>query len=526
MNIKTPRSTYRDNFTARSMATSRMSTGRREKLEAMRASASGGPDRLAKRDKLRGVLKEKLVGKYGTVWKNMVIREVDEFIRTTMNRRITENDLAGLENGIRRKTQSTARETSRTGRSTARGTARGGGSGTARPETTRSQRGNQTEAQKLAGALDDWTLLDAFDALNNETDVKQKKSNKRLESISLKRELDAQVSLRKSIEEKQKAEDRKYYTGVLDEVVDFHREEKEKAAARQKVVMKMAAERQRQMQVEKKRKEDAKKKQLQYEVDMLNGFAAEIARDEKKKKRAKKLHMKHAAVVQKQNAKLLEARKQKLLQDAEEDRRLQREFAAREQKKEEDRAAFFAKTAEMQAKRAKQNEEYTSDDVAKVREMELRLLREQDLRDKKAAENEKLQQKKRVHDLKERNRILKQQVDAKRKARDDQRVKDAQFVKTFKADADSFAAEERKKKLDAHKKKSGYRKMLADQEAMGRDGVQMMTEHERMLNKEKLSKIKNNPELLQRLHDRVMKGSPKKKKHSNQAEDEEGEEDL
>jgi len=254
MNIKTPRSTYRDNFTARSMATSRMSTGRREKLEAMRASASGGPDRLAKRDKLRGVLKEKLVGKYGTVWKNMVIREVDEFIRTTMNRRITENDLAGLENGIRRKTQSTARETSRTGRSTARGTARGGGSGTARPETTRSQRGNQTEAQKLAGALDDWTLLDAFDALNNETDVKQKKSNKRLESISLKRELDAQVSLRKSIEEKQKAEDRKYYTGVLDEVVDFHREEKEKAAARQKVVMKMAAERQRQMQVEKKKK--------------------------------------------------------------------------------------------------------------------------------------------------------------------------------------------------------------------------------------------------------------------------------
>ena len=44
---------------------------------------------------------------------------------------------------------------------------------------------------------------------------------------------------------------------------------------------------------------------MQYEIDLLDGFVAEIQRDEKKKRRAKRLHMKHAAVVQKQNQKLL-----------------------------------------------------------------------------------------------------------------------------------------------------------------------------------------------------------------------------
>jgi len=48
-----------------------------------------------------------------------------------------------------------------------------------------------------------------------------------------------------------------------------------------------------------------------------------------------------------------------------------------------------------------------------------------------------------------------------------------------------------------------------------------MTEHERQLNKEKLSTIKNNPDLLQRLHDRVMKGSPKKKATNQGSDDEE-----
>ena len=48
----------------------------------------------------------------------------------------------------------------------------------------------------------------------------------------------------------------------------------------------------------------------------------------------------------------------------------------------------------------------------------------------------------------------------------------------------------------------------------------MMTDHERQLNKEKLSKIKNNPALLSQLHDRVMRGTAKKKKNSLNDDDE------
>merc|ERR1712166_892760 len=145
-------------------------------------------------------------------------------------------------------------------------------------------------------------------------------------------------------------------------------------------------------------------------------------------------------------------KKDQLLVDAEDDRRLQRENAARSEKKEADRAAWFAANAAKQAKRASQNAESRTDEFAKIREMELRLLRQQEDKDQKAAGKEKQEKLKRMADLKDRNRVLKQQVDAKRKKRDDQRVKDAKFVKTFKADADAFAAEERGKKLAAHQK--------------------------------------------------------------------------
>ena len=121
-------------------------------------------------------------------------------------------------------------------------------------------------------------------------------------------------------------------------------------------------------------------------------------------------------------------KKDQLLVDAEDDRRLQRENAARSEKKEADRAAWFAANAAKQAKRASQNAESRTDEFAKIREMELRLLRQQEDKDQKAAGKEKQEKLKRMADLKDRNRVLKQQVDAKRKKRDDQRVKDAKFV--------------------------------------------------------------------------------------------------
>ena len=81
----------------------------------MTAGGTSGAEREQKREKLRSVLKDKLVAKYGTVWKSMVEQEVDAFIAKTMSRRIHENDLAGLENLIRRKTQSTQPGSQRTG---------------------------------------------------------------------------------------------------------------------------------------------------------------------------------------------------------------------------------------------------------------------------------------------------------------------------------------------------------------------------------------------------------------------------
>lgn len=399
--------------------------------------------------------------------------------------------------------------------------------GTTRPETTRSQRSARGKAA-VGGAsaiakVDDWTLLDAFDALNNEIAVKDKRRRQREEQMALKRELDEQVALRDKINAKQRTDDVKYYSGIVDEVKKFHEEEKAKAAARHKIIMKMAQERQEQIKMERKRKEREKAARMKYEVDLLDSAAKEIERDARKLRKAKQKQMKQAAILKRENERLLEERKKQALIDAEEDRELQRQFEARELKKEADRVAFFEATAERQRKRAQQNEESRTDEFAKIRAMELRLLREQAQRDEREKEKEKAQKAKRRKDLQERNRILKLQVDAKRKARNEQRKADALFVKTFKADADAYAAEQRRKKLEAHKKKVMYRSMLEEQQSYDRESVELMTDHERELNKDKLMTIKKNPALLSQLQDRVLKGSPKKKKQNKDLDEDDDE---
>ena len=128
---------------------------------------------------------------------------------------------------------------------------------------------------------------------------------------------------------------------------------------------------------------------MKYEIDLLESAAKEIERDARKIRKQKRLQMKHAAIVKKENERLLEERKKQELLDAEHDRELQRQFVERELKKEADRKAWFEANAEKQRKRAQKNEESRSDEFAKIREMELRLLREQ-ADDRKASEKEQI----------------------------------------------------------------------------------------------------------------------------------------
>ena len=85
--------------TARSNV-STMSESRRRKLEALRNKALG--PRSSKREKLKTVLKKKLVAKYGNKWMDVIAEEVDRFITATMDKKLVEKDLAQLENKISR----------------------------------------------------------------------------------------------------------------------------------------------------------------------------------------------------------------------------------------------------------------------------------------------------------------------------------------------------------------------------------------------------------------------------------------
>lgn len=514
MSARTARSTYRGDFTSRShasIATSRLSTSRRNRLEQLRDSASG--DRERKRLKLEAVLKNKLVNKYGTAYSAMITAEVSKFIKATMSRKIHENDLSALENAVRRRCQrgETNRSgTARTGRSTRRGSARGDG---LVPETgtARSNARAGTARDKGQAKLDEWTLLDAFDALNNEQHTKAKKQREREVQLSLKRELDQQVALRKSLEAKEKAEEVEYYKNVYKEVEEFHKQEKEKAKVRQRKVMAMAAERKKQVELERKRREKAKEDQMKYELNLLKTAAREIKKDQYKHRRARAMQVQHMRKVRVQNEELQRQKEIQRREEAAEDRRLMEEFAAREEKKMADRAAFFEATALKQQKRAAANKKNRSDEFAKIREAEQRLIREQLEREKRAAEEEKRQERMRRNRLAERNRVLKMQVDAKRKARELQRRNDAEYVKTFQVEAQRFQSEQEAQRRRAKQKKLSYRQQLAEQMAQERVTVANMTDHERLLNKEKLSKITGDPKMMKTLYDRVMKGTFKRK---------------
>ena len=174
-------------------------------MEGLRQKALG--PRGSKREKLKVVLKKKLGDKYGKKWIDVISDEVDRFITSTMTRKITEDDLAALENKVRTKCRltetqrSSARQTGRSVRPSARASARQSARQSARntgrkptgrgsvPQTPKNDAGSELGA-------DEWTLLDAFDAMMNEKKVSDDKRRYREEQRQLKEELDRQVAFK------------------------------------------------------------------------------------------------------------------------------------------------------------------------------------------------------------------------------------------------------------------------------------------------------------------------------------------
>ena len=513
---KTPRSTYRADFTPRSHVSataSRMSDSRRNKLEKLKDSALG--NRRSKREKLQEVLKQKLITKYGTRLKATVEAEVDRFITATMNKKLTENDLAALENKIRTSSArgSTARRSARA--STARGSARVTGrassrQGTARGNTTQRLSSSRSD-RSFQAKLDEWTLLDAFEALRNEEHVKEKKKRDREEKARLKAELDLQVAAKEKAKAAQREEEVRYYDEVFAEVRNYHKEEREKALKQQMRINKMSEARDKQVAIIRKNRARAKEKQRRYEERLLRDAAKAVEAEDNRKRRAKIRALREADVLLAENERLRIERENQDRLEREEDRRLMAEYNARELKKEQDRADFYRKTADIQKKRAKQNVAGRKDEFKKQREDELRLLREIAEQEKAAAEKEKREKRERVLALQERNRILEEQVAAKRKAAMEQREKDKQYVRAAKEEAQRYADEQKRRKKAAMRKKFSYRDELDKQlqnttlETGGVGKTQLMTPAERSLNNEKLKLINKDPQLMKTLHDRVLK---------------------
>lgn len=241
-------------------------------------------------------------------------------------------------------------------------------------------------------------------------------------------------------------------------------------------------------------------------------------------KRSKIRRLKEAAKVREENERLRKVREEQAELARQKDLRLQEEAAARELKKEADRKAWFDKVAADQAARQAKNVESRKEEFDQSAEDERRAERQQkelEDRQRKRAEDDRLR---RLKELEERNKILKRQVDEKRKREMDRRSHDSRYVAIAKQEIVEYESRIRKEKMEKRRKQQEYQEMLRQQIAGGGGGVDKhvtsMTEGERQLNREKLHMIHNDPELMNTLLNRIKYGSPKKKKPEDEYEDE------
>jgi hypothetical protein len=521
-----------------------MSNSRRRKLEALRNKAMG--PRSSKREKLKTVLKKKLVAKYGKKWMDVIAEEVDRFITATMDKKLAEKDLAQLENKIREKCRvvdsqrGSARPTGRTGRTgtgrsqaSARPSARPSARGTARsvvPETPKDRAkesarlGSTTSAASDVGA-DEWTLLDAFDAMMNEQKVKNDRYRYREEQAQLKAELDVQVAIKEEAAAKFKKQEDAYINDILEEVAADKVEKAAKAKKQKDAMMKIKEAREKTIAIERARKKKSREENLKREIREIEDAQEEERQKVLRARRKRARALKEAARVRKENEAVRLRKEAKEEADRLEDIRLQEEFAARELKKESDRKAYFDKCAADQARRQAANvesrKEEFDNDAADLERIE-RHAREQEERSHKIAEETRIR---RLKELEERNKILKRQVDEKRQREVDRRSRDLKYVIKAREDVKNYDERQRSEKRMKRQKQLDYQSMLQRQMSSGGDGTldksgpTAMTAGERELNREKLQKIHSDPQLMETLLGRIKYGSPGRKKRLEEVDE-------
>ena len=474
-----------------------------------------------KRERLRNVLLQKLVVKYGTHNKMVISALVDQFL--VEKDQIAPDDLARLEKEVvvaldARKVKVSNSSSSKLAKAGAAAVGEGnihlennsddGNLVLAKNGTESNTRSTSSLAPPPPGS--EWSVIQAYQLLQGEDAARKERE------IEIQKKRDFRAALDKHVADaaKFKAEhsdvaDAKYYAHIKQDIANYHEEERikfEKIHAKAKEQLRIQNE-----QIAEKRRAKAAEldRQRLYEEQLLADARQKILEEKDKLSRMREQAISNAAKVNRENEENQRLKAIQAERDADEDRRLQAEYAAKLDKEDEERAQAFNKRME---KMAKFNEKFENEGAGNaIRQEQIRVERQlildqqrKEAADQAAEEKKALQKKVNLQRmLAENDKIL------QRKAKEAEalRISDKHFAEAALADVEKYKQEQKARVEQVKAKHKVYRKVLDDQMKTRKPQADPASAaflgREAELNQSLFDKAIHEPRVLKRLKDPV-----------------------
>ena len=420
-----------------------------------------------KRERLCNVLIQKLCVKYGMHHKIVIQALVDQFV--VEKAQIAPDDLARLEkevvvalksqkiyagNGRSNSTQSASEQISDN------------------QELSKANSSEQALSNSASSNIDppppgsEWKVIQAYQILQGEENAREEVALAKRKKVLFKKALDDHIKNAKIL--KAKTEDKSdsiYFDNIKKDIQKYHDEEKSKA---EKSHHKHQAQLQIQKQqiVDQKKRHEAEMQELRRIEDEMLADAQQKILDEANKIANNRLRAKaQQAVVDRDNEANQVIKDRQALKDADEDQRLMKEYAAKLDKDDFDRANAFNARMEKMALAGAKFETEGAGKAAKEEQvrMEQLLIKEQ----LKHEDEQKAKEDKKAHDKKIRLQKMLSENDkliARKKGEEDSiRIQDKNYADLAMADVALFKKEGVDKKVKIHAHHLKYRKVLDDQ---------------------------------------------------------------
>ena len=352
----------------------------------------------------------------------------------------------------------------------------------------------------------EWSVIAAYQELQAEEKAKEEQRVARMKKMKFKESLDDHISRAKELRKQTEDHtDQQYSQYVNADVKRYHEEERRKKEAIHKKHHDELTQRKQQILDKMEAAKQVKLAQLEDEYRDLALAASKIEEEKEKMRRIRQRAMDNQAIVDLANLENNRIKEIKRLADAEEDARLMREYAAKLDKEDEERAGAFQRRMDEMAKFAAKFENEGAGKHAKEERirMEQLLLLEQKRKEEADSAKERKKEDERRARLQRQMEDNARLLELKRAKETQLRKEDLDYQAFVLRDVDKYKQLEEDKKKVHKKKTADYRVVLDEQKKNKVDPANPKSAafvgREADINKGLLDAAIHEPKVLQRL---------------------------